>query len=382
VRAVLIVLDGVGCGALPDAARYGDEGSDSLGNTARAVGGLRLPNLARTGLGNVTDIVGVPPTPAPTASFGKMAEKSTGKDTTSGHWELAGLIVERPFPTYPSGFPPEVLESFERAVGRQVLGNMRASGTEIIARLGEEHMRTGRPILYTSADSVFQVAAHEDLVPVDELYAWCRSARALLTGEHAVGRVIARPFTGAPGAFTRTPRRRDFSLPPTGETVLDRVAGAGMRVAGVGKIDDVFAGRGVTDCVHTVDNADGVARIAERLREPWDGLLFANLIETDSRWGHRNDPRGYAGALEALDTVLPELAAAAAGDLLIITADHGVDPTTGSTDHSREYVPLLVACPGREPRDLGTRETFADVAATVSVWLGLGPFGPGKPLFE
>lgn len=382
MRAVLIVLDGVGCGALPDAARYGDEGSNSLGNTARAVGGLLVPNLARMGLGNITPIDGVPVTANPTASFGKMAERSAGKDTTSGHWELAGLIVEQPFPTYPHGFPCEVIEAFEEAIGRPILGNTPASGTEIIARLGEEHLRTARPILYTSADSVFQLAAHEDVVPVETLYDWCCSARALFAGERAVCRVIARPFTGAPGAFVRTPRRRDFSLSPTGETVLDRITEAGMRVAGVGKIDDIFAGRGITDCVHTSDNADGVAKIAERLGEPWDGLLLANLIETDSRWGHRNDPRGYADAVEAFDAVLPALMEAAADDLLIVTADHGVDPTTGSTDHSREYVPLLASCPGRTPRDLGTRETFADVGATVSMWLGLGPFGPGTPLFD
>lgn len=380
MRAFLLVIDGLGIGELPDAARYGDEGSNSLANTARAVGGLRLPNLAALGLGRILPVEGVPAVERPTGLYGRMAELSAGKDTTTGHWELAGLVVDQPFPTYPDGFPPDVIGAFEAAIGREVLGNVPASGTTILTELGAEHLRTGKPIVYTSADSVFQVAAHEDVVPTETLYEWCRAARALLRDEHAVCRVIARPFVGEPGAFVRTPGRRDYSVEPYAETLLDRIGAAGMLVRGVGKIDDIFAGHGLTDCQHTRDNAEGIGVILDRLRTPFQGLLFANLVDTDMRWGHRNDAPGYARALEEFDQCLPELLTAAEADLVLITGDHGVDPTTPSTDHSREYVPILVRHPEGLSGPLGTRETFADVATTVSAWLGLGPFGPGRSL--
>ncbi|MBD3173653.1 MAG: phosphopentomutase [Armatimonadia bacterium] len=380
MRAVLIVLDGVGCGALPDAHRYGDEGANSLANTAQAVGGLELPNLAHMGLGNITSIAGVEPATSPSAAHGKMAERSAGKDTTSGHWELVGLVVDQPFPTYPDGFPDEVIGPFEEAIGRGILGNRPASGTEIIEELGPEHLATGKPIVYTSADSVFQIAVHEDVAPVETLYDWCRAARGILRGEHAVGRVIARPFVGEPGAFRRTEHRRDFSVQPHGPTLLDSIVDAGMRVSGIGKIDDIFGGRGVSDCVHTRDNAHGIELLLERMGEAFDGLIFINLIETDSRWGHRNDPEGYARSLEEFDHALPRLLAAAASDLLIVTSDHGVDPTTETTDHSREYVPILAAGPNVNTGSVGTRDSFADVAATVAQWLDLPPVGPGTSI--
>lgn len=380
MRATVIVLDGVGCGALPDAHLYGDEGSNSLANTAQAVGGLHLPNLGRLGLGCITTILGVPPVAAAEGLYGKLAEQSAGKDTTSGHWELMGLIVEKPFPTYPHGFPPSLISAFEAAIGRRVIGNKPASGTEIIEELGAEHLRTGSPIVYTSADSVFQIAAHTDVTPLETLYEWCRIARGLLVGEHAVGRVIARPFVGAPGSFRRTEHRRDFSLEPHGPTLLDRAVEAGMRVSGIGKVDDIFGGRGITDCVHTRDNTDGIGVLLDRLSERFDGIILVNLIETDSMWGHRNDPQGYAGALERFDRALPGILAAASADLLLITADHGVDPTTTSTDHSREYVPLLAVPPRHESGDVGVRSTFADVAATVAQWLDLPAVGPGTSI--
>ncbi|MDI6906202.1 MAG: phosphopentomutase [Thermoanaerobacterales bacterium] len=372
-RVFLIVLDSVGCGALPDAAAYGDAGSNTLGHTAAAVGGLKLPHLAAMGLGNVIRLDGVPPAFTPRASWGRMAERSPGKDTTTGHWELAGLILDRPFPVYPEGFPPEVIGEFERLIGRRTLGNRPASGTVIIQELGEEHLRTGYPIVYTSADSVFQVAAHEDVIPVDELYRICRIAREILQGEHAVGRVIARPFTGAPGNFRRTERRHDFSLPPTGPTVLDALSKAGVPVTAVGKIYDIFAGRGISRAIHTADNDEGLRAITGAAADVARGLIFANLVDFDMLYGHRNDPRGYAAALEAFDAALPGITVLLRpGDLLIITADHGCDPTTASTDHSREYVPLLVFNPTRPAgRALGTRETFADVAATIAAAFGL-----------
>jgi phosphopentomutase len=302
-----------------------------------------------------------------------MRERSAGKDSTTGHWELAGLIVRRPFPVYPHGFPGEVIAAFSAAIGRPVLGNVAASGTEIIKRLGEAHLSTGAPIVYTSADSVFQVAAHEEVVPVDQLYAWCRVAREILQGEHAVSRVIARPFTGAPGAFVRTHRRRDFSLPPTGRTVLDAIVDQGLEVVGIGKIDDLFAGRGISRAVSTHDDFDGIDR----------GLVFATLVDLDTLYGHRNDPAGYAAHLEALDGHLARLLEACTpGDLVVITADHGNDPTTPSTDHSRELVPVLAWSPGMPAgRRLGLRSTFADVAATVADALGVRWQGAGSSFF-
>jgi len=375
-RVALIVLDGVGIGELPDAHKYGDEGSNTLRNTAEAVGGLHMPNMQKLGLGNIDFIPGVPPADEPLACYGRMAERSAGKDTTTGHWEIAGLYLERPFPTYPNGFPDEVIKPFEEAIGRKVLGNKPASGTVIIEELGEEHLRTGRPIVYTSADSVFQIAAHEDVVPVEELYEMCRIAREILTGEHAVGRVIARPFVGRPGSFRRTERRRDFSVAPPRPTLLDRLAEAGIPVFSVGKIMDIFAGRGIAAGRYTKDNMDTVDGVLERLRtEEGPCLVFANCIDFDMLWGHRNNPEGMAEGLSQFDARVPELMAELRdNDLLIVTADHGIDPTTPSTDHSREYVPLLVYGPGIwRGVALGTRETFADVAATLADFFGVEP---------
>jgi phosphopentomutase len=379
-RVILIVLDSVGCGNAPDAADYGDEGSNTLANTARAVGGLKLPNMGRLGLGNITPTEGVPPVDAPMGAYGRLTEISPGKDTTTGHWELSGVPLSRPFPTYPNGFPADLIAEFERRIGRGTLGNYPASGTVIIQELGEEHMRTGRPIVYTSADSVFQIAAHEEIIPVDELYHMCQIARELLTGEHAVGRVIARPFVGSgAGNFTRTERRRDFSLLPPRDTILDVLKADGREVMGVGKIEDIFANRGLTQSNHTGNNMDSVEAILQFMASDADGLIFANLIDFDMLYGHRNNPRGYADALEAVDARLPEIQVALRGvDVLMITADHGNDPTTASTDHSRERVPILVAGP-RVHRGvaLGTRNSFADVAATIAdlldvVWDGAG----------
>lgn len=375
-RVALVVLDSVGIGDAPDADAYGDAGSNTLGNTARAVGGLSLPNLQAMGLGNLTRIEGVPPTDAATAAFGRMQERSAGKDTTTGHWELAGLWLDKPFPTYPQGFPPEVIRPFEEAVGRPVLGNKAASGTEIIAELGEEHLRTGRPIVYTSADSVFQIAAHEKVIPRAQLYQMCRIARELLTGDHAVARVIARPFIGEPGAFVRTDGRRDFSLPPPEPTLLDQAMKQGVDVVAVGKVNDIFAGRGVSRAIPTADNMETVTETVGALRSSKPpALIFANCVDFDAKFGHRNDPVGYARALEEFDARVPELVRALGPrDVLILVADHGCDPTTPSTDHSRELVPLLVHGPPVRPNvDLGTRATFADVAATIASALALAP---------
>ncbi len=379
-RAILLVLDSVGVGPLPDARRYGDEGSNTLVNTALAVGGLSLPNMANLGLGHLADIKGVPPVSAPLGSFGVLQEVSPGKDTTTGHWEIAGIILERPFPTYPHGFPPEVIEPFKKAIGRDILANFPASGTEIIAQLGNEHMRTGKPIVYTSADSVFQIACHEEIIPVEELYRECEIARRLLTGEHAVGRVIARPFAGKPGEFYRTERRHDFSLPPPRPTLLNHVADAGMGVFAVGKIKDIFAGCGITRAVHTKNNMEGIDWTVRLMDEVERGLIFTNCVDFDMLYGHRNDAPGYAKALEAVDRRLPEiLGRLRPGDVLIITADHGCDPTTPSTDHSREQVPLLVAGPDlASGRKLGVRRSFADVGRTVAEWLGVRPLEAGE----
>ncbi|OIQ58261.1 phosphopentomutase [Moorella thermoacetica] len=377
-RVILIVLDSVGVGALPDAAQYGDEGSNTLAHIAATVD-LRLPNLTRLGVGNITPLRGIPPVGTPAAAWGKMASQTAGKDTTSGHWELTGLILERPFPLYPHGFPPEIIEPFEKAIGRRVLGNKPASGTAIIEELGAEHMRTGYPIVYTSADSVFQIAAHEEVIPVEELYRYCKIARRLLTGEHAVGRVIARPFVGEPGHFIRTDRRQDFSLEPPRPTLLDAVIAAGLEVMAVGKIKDIFAGRGISRWIHTHDNMDGVDQTRNFMREGERGLIFTNLVDFDMRYGHRNDVAGYAAALEAFDRRLPELLdALETNDALILTADHGCDPTTPSTDHSREYVPLLIYGKRIRPLNIGVRPTFADLGATVAALLGVPYDLPGK----
>ena len=367
-RIAIVVLDSVGVGALPDAHLYGDEGSNTLGHVAKALGGLKMPNAAKLGLGNIIPIEGVSPTQEPQGAWGKMAEVSKGKDTTTGHWELAGLTLKAPFPTYPNGFPPEIMEAFEAKIGRQTLGNYPASGTAIIEELGAEHLRTGFPIVYTSADSVFQIAAHEEIVPLDTLYAWCKLARDLLQGEHAVGRVIARPFLGEVGQFKRTANRKDYSLAPFQATVLDALQEKDIPVYGVGKISDIFAGRGLSESFPTKSNQAGVDRVVELLgSKQEDCLIFANLVDFDMVWGHRNDPEGYGRGLEAFDERLPELLAGlGSDDLLFIVADHGCDPTFPGTDHTREYVPLLVAGPNVDSVDLGVRHSFADVAKTVA----------------
>ena len=373
-RAVaLVVLDSVGIGGAPDAADFGDEGSATLQHVAAAAGGIDLPNLGALGLGRIAEVPGVPPAAAPAGAFGSMAERSPGKDTTTGHWEISGVILERPFPTYPEGFPPEVMQPFEAAVGSGTLGNVAASGTEIIERLGAEHLRTGFPIVYTSADSVFQIAAHVDVIPLERLYEMCRVAREILRGEHEVGRVIARPFEGRPGSFARTPDRHDFSVLPPQPTVLDAVAGAGQEVRGVGKISDIFAGRGLTSSRPTRSNEEGITAVAEEVAAIERGLVFANLVDFDSSYGHRNDPAGYAAALEAFDRRLPELVAALGpDDVLLITADHGNDPTTPSTDHSRERVPLLATGRRVQPgSSCGARSSFADCGATIASLLGV-----------
>jgi phosphopentomutase len=364
-RVFLIVLDGVGVGELPDAHAYGDQGSNTVGNTAKAVGGLNLPNLEAAGLGKLTHILGVSPDVTGKV-FGKMAERSAGKDTTTGHWEMAGLILSKPFPVYPHGFPSEVISEFSRKTSHGVLGNKAASGTVIIDELGAEHIRTKDLIVYTSADSVFQIAAHEEVVPLEEQYHYCEIARQILQGEHAVGRVIARPFLGKPGSFYRTSGRKDFSLKPA-TTVLDRLKDAGLTVYGVGKLEDIFSWQGLTDSNHTHNNQETLAFISELMARDFKGLVFANCIDFDMLYGHRNDPQGFAKALQDVDSWLghnsPRLKS---GDLLIITGDHGGDPTTVSTDHSREYTPLLLMGPDLpDGIDLGIRDTFADIAASL-----------------
>lgn len=370
-RAALIVLDGVGIGPAPDTDAYGDGGSDSLGNVARAAGGLSLPNLQRLGLGCIAPLPGVPPAGTPEAAWGAAVPRAAGKDSTAGHWELCGLVLDRPFPTYPSGFPGDLVHEFSRLTGRGVLGNKAASGTAVLDEFGSQHLATGAWILYTSADSVFQVAAHEAVVPVEELYAACATARGLLTGPHGVARVIARPFEGEAPAWRRTSRRKDFSLPPPGATLLDRLKAAHVPVVGVGKVDDLFAGRGVTS-IHTPTNGDAYALIEGGLRAMRRGLLFANVIEFDQTWGHRNDVPGYLRGLAELDAAIPGLLRhVQAEDLVIFTADHGNDPTTPSTDHSREVVPVLVYGPGVRAVSIGLRATFADIGQTVADFLGV-----------
>lgn len=379
-RVLIIVLDSVGIGALPDAADYGDLGANTIVHVAEAVGGLRVPNMAKMGLGRITDIAGVEPDPSPSGCWGKMAQLSKGKDTTTGHWEMAGVITEIPFPTYPRGFPADLIAEFERRIGRKTLGNVPASGTEIIKELGTEHVSTGFPIVYTSADSVFQIACHEDVVPVEHLYEICRIARDLLAPPHNLLRVIARPFVGKPGAFTRTERRRDFALAPPSDTLLDVVVRSGGEVSAIGKIEDVFAHRGITRSLHTGNNLDGINEFARAVREDDARLIMANLVDFDTLFGHRNDCQGYARALEEFDAAIPLVAAGMKDeDVLFITADHGCDPTTPGTDHTREYVPVLVY--GKRCRsgvDLGIRATFSDVASTAVEILGIKAAFPGK----
>ena len=365
------MLDGVGAGELPDADEYGDEGSDTLGNVARAVGGLDLPNLEALGLGNVVPLEGCPPQPGAPAVAGRLIERSKGKDTMSGHWELMGIVSSQAPPTYPHGFPFDVIEEFAHRTGRGVLGNVRASGTEIIQELGEEHQATGKWIVYTSADSVFQVAAHEETIPLDELYHACEIAREILKGKNAVGRVIARPFVGEPGAYTRTPGRRDWALKPRRPNYLSLIRDAGLKVHAVGKISDIFAGQDIDESYPTKSNLEGISATEELLGTLDEGLIFTNLVETDMLWGHRNDPENFHRCLQDFDRRLPDLLAALReDDLLVITSDHGCDPTTPSTDHSREHALLLAYVAGRNAAGRTHEGEFADVGATANAWLG------------
>lgn len=378
-KAVVAVLDGVGIGEMPDAGDYGDEGSNTLGNTAIAVGGLSLPNLQKLGLGNIHRIKGVNQVESPGASWGKMAEKSFGKDSTTGHWEMMGIVSDKPMPTFPEGFPREVIRLYSKLTGREILGNEAASGTEILTRLGEKQMKTGGLIVYTSADSVFQVAAHEDVVSVHELYRCCEIARKMLKPPAlGVARVIARPFKGMNGNFTRTAARKDFSLPPPGKTLLDVLAAEGIPVEGVGKIDDLFAHRNI-QTVHTESNRQGMRILEEMTAKSRGGFIFANFCDFDTKWGHRNNFKDFAAGLEAFDNWLPSLMEKLnEGDLLVLTADHGNDPTTPSTDHSREYVPLLCYSPGVPGRALGVRQTFSDLACTLCDFFRIACEFPGS----
>jgi phosphopentomutase len=378
-RVLVIVCDSWGVGDAPDAAAYGDEGANTLGNVARTVGGLSAPALEGLGLGALTSIQGVAENGArPGSAAGRATERSAGKDTTTGHWEMMGIVLTHPFPLYPEGFPPEIIQAFEAEIGREILGNVPASGTEIIELLGDEHLRTGKPIVYTSGDSVFQIASHVRVASLQTLYEWCRVARRLLRGSHAVGRVIARPFDGEPGAFSRRPERRDFSLPPPGPTILDRLAGSNVAVYGVGKIQDIFSGQGITEARYSDSNDHGIDLTLEYLRRRGPAFVFTNLVDFDSKYGHRNDPEGYARAIEALDRRLPEVIGALDGGVLLITGDHGCDPTTESTDHSRERTPLLAAGLTNGPSRIGDRSCFGDVGATVADLMGIevdGAFG-------
>ena len=372
-RIILIILDSVGVGALPDAYKYNDENSNTLGNISKKIGGLNLPNLKKMGLGNIIYIQGIKPQLSPIANYGKMAEVSVGKGSTTGHWELMGLQISKPFPTYPNGFPEEIMNKFHMAIGRKTLGNYPASGTEIIKILGDKHIITKKPIVYTSADSVFQVATHEEVIPLQELYEICKKAREILTGEHAVSRVIARPFIRKKGKFIRTKARKDFSLEPTGKTLLDFLIEQDKEVLAVGKISDIFVGRGITKKFTTKSNLDGIKKIIKLVNNNMGDMIFANLIDFDMLYGHRNNPEGYANALIEFDVNIPEiLDSMRSNDILFITADHGCDPTTPSTDHSREYVPLLVY--GKDIKsgvNLGTRKSFADVGKTIAEILNI-----------
>lgn len=374
-RVIIIVLDSVGIGELPDSKAYGDEGSNTLGNIAAAVKGFQLPNLQKLGLANIDGLqLGtINRADSPTGAYGKMAEQSAGKDTTTGHWEISGVIVKHPFPVYPNGFPKELINAFEKRIGRKTLGNIPASGTVIIQELGDEHVKTGFPIVYTSADSVFQIAAHEEIIPIEQQYEICSAAREMLTGEHGVGRVIARPFIGESGNYTRTERRKDFSMTPPSETILNLLHNNGLEVRAVGKIEDIFNGSGITSSVHTHGNTEGVDQTLQWMEEDFTGLLFTNLVDFDMLFGHRNNIEGYAKALMAFDERLPEiLSRLKQDDILVITADHGCDPTTESTDHSREYVPLLVAGPRvKAGKNLHTRSSFADIAKTTGEYFGI-----------
>ncbi len=384
-RIAVIVIDGVGVGELPDANKYGDSGSNTLLNTARVLGGLELPNMGEIGLGNITPIEGVPPCEMTRGAYGKCQEISKGKDSVTGHWELMGVEVKKPFPTYPNGFPKEVLNEFKYLTGLDVLGNKPASGTEIIKELGEEHVRTGKPIVYTSADSVFQIAAHEEVIPIDELYRLCGVARKMLKGRHAVGRVIARPFIGDSAEnFTRTKRRHDYPLLAPTDTMMDTLIKEGHKVYATGKIDDLFGNRGITKTHHSVFNMESIQAMADFMDEDFTGLLFANLVEFDMTFGHRNDVEGFGQKLEEFDAFVPTIRNKMKNtDIAMIVADHGVDPTTKSTDHSREYIPLLVF--GEQVKNnvnLGIRQSFADVAATIGEAFSVTPPAIGKSFLK
>jgi phosphopentomutase len=382
-RVILIVLDSVGIGELPDASAYGDDGSNTLGNIARQVP-LKIPTLRSLGLGELVPQLGNEPRPLCHGAYGRMAEASAGKDSVTGHWEMMGIVLERPFPTFPHGFPPALIAEFERRIGRGTLGNVVASGTEIIDRLGPEHVRTGKPIVYTSADSVFQIAAHEDVVPVPELYRICEIAFELAARGLGIGRVIARPFVGAAGAFTRTANRHDYALDPTGETLLDHLARAGTPIVSIGKVHDLFAGRSTGRALHTASDAEGMDCIDASLRDTPAGLVFANIVDFDVLYGHRNDVAGYAANLERFDERLARIVPTLRDtDLLVVTADHGNDPSTPSTDHSREYVPVLFAGPRvAAGTNVGTRATFADLGQTLAANFGVGPLAHGTSFLE
>lgn len=378
-RVVLVILDSVGIGELPDSQEYGDTGSNTVGNIAKACGKLNIPNLCKLGFGKITgvDYADVPANIC--GNYGRMAQVSKGKDTITGHWEIAGIHLEKPLPVYPSGFPDEVINEFRRITGRNVLGNYAASGTEIIKVLGKEHVNSGSPIVYTSADSVFQIAAHEAVIPLDKLYDMCQKSRNMLKGTHGVGRVVARPFTGEYPNFVRTKNRRDFSIEPVDTTILDEMTKKDLPVVAIGKIEDIFSGRGISEAVHTRDNMHGMDVTINYLRSLERGLIFTNLVDFDMLYGHRNDAQGYKKALEAFDMRLSELIYNLCDDdILIITADHGCDPVTESTDHSREYVPLLVYGESiAQGIDLGTRGTFSDIACTIAEIFDIGHTFPG-----
>lgn len=384
-RICLIVLDSVGIGELPDAAAFGDTGAHTLGHIASTAPSFSIPNLQKLGLGNIAPLRNVPPADQPAAYFGKMAEVSAGKDTMTGHWELMGLKIEIPFRTFPEGFPAELIREFEEKTGRKVIGNKPASGTEILTELGEEQIKSGAWIVYTSADSVFQIAAHEDVIPLEELYRACEIARELtLREEYAVGRVIARPYVGKPGAFQRTPGRHDYALKPPGPTVMNQIKDAGLDCIAIGKINDIYSGEGVTKAIHTKSNLDGIEQTVNMMKTDFRGLSFTNLVDFDSLYGHRRDAAGYGRALMEFDAKLPDiLAEIGSGDLLILTADHGNDPVHAGTDHTREYVPLLVYSPSlKSPSSLGIRGTFSDLGATIAEQFGVGPIEHGTSFLQ
>lgn len=371
-RAIIIVLDAVGIGELPDADKYGDKGSNTLMHVKEALPALNLKNMCNLGLGLIDGDNVYEKVNNPKGIYGKMAEHSAGKDTTTGHWEISGIWIDKPFPTYPKGFPKEIIEEFESKIGRKVLGNCVASGTVIIQELGDEHMKTGYPIVYTSADSVFQIACHEDIIPIEEQYRYCEIAREILQGDNGVGRVIARPFIGSNGHYTRTERRKDFSLPPIAHTLLDYVSDAGLTVSAVGKIEDIFCNRGITQSVHTHTNAEGIEQTIKYIENAPDGLIFTNLVDTDMLYGHRNDVEGFGKSLQYFDDNIPRIINAMSDDdILFITADHGCDPTTPSTDHSREYVFLLGYGKNIKPHNIGIRRTYADLAKTIADYFNI-----------